>query len=408
VYYAGIEQEQLPSELPSLGDRYEVAQPAPKRPASFRFLRAYFLVANCTVYAFLDPKLQPLQRLRDAWFAYYFVKGWEVVARSRETMKHDFLTSNQRDCIYLNAHSLLLYIWWLASDAVVREHVPFTPHLLGEQQCESLVRLLRAMIGDTNFTLVEELRRISLSARSAAISARRMDDFCDPLHRKHPVYELLHRPVEYLPAIVTRESISAAIAQARQDAVQELAAVGITVSQPSELTPAAAPLANEEDEADDADNADSAAEDDEEDVRIAHEQLRGDEEDDDDDDDDNNGGDGLVHDSAAGSVAADAVGENDAAAAAAAAAGIPDSAVAERIEIQPMGLAPLDLYSERSDELVPRKNASTLLDASGTPLNKKTACAYVSNHNKLSSDRRLKFRGDKTSQSKQKSNTTSE
>jgi hypothetical protein len=115
---------------------------------------------------------------------YYVTKGWEAYARKRKDMSDDFLTVNQRDCVYLNAHSLLLlYIWWLADNEQFRQHVPFAPHLLGSQQCESMFRHVRAFASDTNFGMLELLRRLSASCDLWLTQARRQNDFRWAAHR---------------------------------------------------------------------------------------------------------------------------------------------------------------------------------------------------------------------------------
>jgi hypothetical protein len=130
----GLDQQPLSEER----EKVEAAKRDKQRPATARHLLLFFRIVHSAVWAFLSPELEPLMRLELSWYAYYVTKGWEAYARKRKNMSDDFLTVNQRDCVYLNAHSLLLYTWWLADNEQVRQHVPFAPHLLGSQQCESM------------------------------------------------------------------------------------------------------------------------------------------------------------------------------------------------------------------------------------------------------------------------------
>ncbi len=89
--------------------------------ASHFHLRMFAQLSRRAVYAFLDEQLASLERLHHAWYASYFVEGWEADARIKRNLKDKCLTSNQRHCIYLNAKSLLLYMHWLISYPVLRE-----------------------------------------------------------------------------------------------------------------------------------------------------------------------------------------------------------------------------------------------------------------------------------------------
>ncbi len=115
--------------------------------ASHFHLRMFLQLARRAVYAFLDEQLAPLERLHHAWYASYFVEGWEADARLKRNLKDECLTSNQRHCIHLNAKSLLLYMHWLISYPVLRECIPFAPHAWGKQQCEQLYRTMHAALG---------------------------------------------------------------------------------------------------------------------------------------------------------------------------------------------------------------------------------------------------------------------
>jgi len=302
-------------------------------------------------------------RLGAAWYAYYVTKGWEAYARKRKNMTDDFLTVNQRDCIYVNAHSLLLYMWWLADNDQLRQHVPFAPHLLGSQQCESMFRLVRAFAGDTNFTVVELLRRLSEACNFWLTQARRRDDFRWAAHRKHPVFQSMHRPPEFLPAEVNQISIDATLANSRSAAIDDLKLVGIEVLQEPQPQPMLAP------ELDDAE-LDAVLED-RLDVLISRRHIV---EDSDDDD--------SVADEERESEMNLSVYDLPDAAAAVAALFPPQPAAAAADPLQ-------QWLSERSDTIVRLKTSSLLADGF---THKQTACADVSGHIKVSSDRRIRVR----------------
>jgi len=141
-------------------------------------------MAHCAVLAFLDPNLDPLQRVYSAWYARYFAEGWRMDCAAAKDIKSNFLTANQYACILLNAESLLLYLVWMLSDEEFR-HLPFAPHALSSQQGEEFFRGLRAMFDDRNFTVEACLQRATYAQLDSIVQSRCKEDFVFPKHRKH-------------------------------------------------------------------------------------------------------------------------------------------------------------------------------------------------------------------------------
>lgn len=320
-------------------------------------------LARCAVYAFLEP-LPVLQRLHDAFYASYFVTGWEMDSRSRFELRNEFITANQRDCIHLNAKSLLLYLWWIVSQPVLRKHAPFAAHGFGEQQCEQIYRIIRDSSGaDTNFTLFDMQYRLGRAQLAEMIRLRRKNDFFWPQHRKHPALEKLSRAAEMLPDSLSAADLQRTVEEARRDALADLELIGIKVAQLQVPQPAASD--NSED-----DNILAASEEDIwlDGILVSTRDALANDHDDDDGEveaceadetnlepDDNNS---LAHDSAN----------------------------------RPAADSQREPFASRPDQIVPCRTSPTLRDLSGSVIHKQKAAAYVSRHQKLSNDRRQRYR----------------
>jgi hypothetical protein len=185
-------------------------------------------MAHRAVLAFLDPDLDPLQRVYSAWYARYFAEGWRMDCAAEKDIKSNFLTANQYACILLNAESLLLYLVWMLSDEEFR-HLPFAPHALSSQQGEEFFRALRAMFDDPNFTVEACLQRATYAQLDSIIRSRRKDDFVFPKHRKHTHMDRVRHPAKMLTRISEKEIATTLIA-ARDDAVRDLRALGVTIN----------------------------------------------------------------------------------------------------------------------------------------------------------------------------------
>jgi hypothetical protein len=188
-------------------------------------------MARRAVFAFLDPKLDPCERLYFAWYALYFAEGWQLDCSEEEDLTKSFLSSNQFACIRLNAESLLLLLLWYLSCDEFRS-LPFAHHACASQQAEEFFRGLRAMFHDPNFTISGCLWRTSYVQAEAMIQRRRADEFVFPRHHKHSHMDRVRHPAITLPSI--RElDISNTLTRARDDAVRDLQALVVRLTAPS-------------------------------------------------------------------------------------------------------------------------------------------------------------------------------
>ena len=341
----------------------------------------YLELCRSAVYAFLDDSLEPLDRLYHAWFASYFVSGWEHDSRRHFELRNECLTPNQRDCIHMNAKSLLLYMWWIVSQPGLCKVIPFAPHLWGEQECEVLYRTTRdARHGDTNFSLFDFLHLVGKAMLSASIRMRRADDFSWPRHRKHRAFEKLHRAVRFLPVDLTLQHLMDTLHRARRDALEALRSCGVdcswTAAPPCPPPPPAPPSPAEgsEDTSDDSDES-NESDDDPDDAwldaghinlrevcSVTHSGDSNNSDSDSDGDEDN----------------ADLTDDDDSEA---------DSPPANSNNLR-------EPFSARPDTIVKAPSSAMLRDQSGAELHKQRACAYVSRHTKLPNSR-ARFRAPK-------------
>lgn len=95
------------------------------------------------VFAFIDPKMKPLDRIDDVWYSLFMVRLWREYILSHPTysFKDNFLTANSYSCLELGAHFLVNVILHLK-----RTNQPhlFVPGNFDSQPCESFFRQLRS------------------------------------------------------------------------------------------------------------------------------------------------------------------------------------------------------------------------------------------------------------------------
>lgn len=167
--------------------------------------RAFLRVARSAVFAFLDPALEPLERLRQAWYAAYFVKGWRQHLETKKKLAH-FLTPNVYECICLNAESLLLFMHFLMQNPALRA-LPFAPWILGSQQNERLFRDVRQCGTYENFTLSEFLRRVTLQQMHQRTVCERAGVFSWPAHKKQQTVDQSHRVAPPIPPTLSEDDL---------------------------------------------------------------------------------------------------------------------------------------------------------------------------------------------------------
>lgn len=121
----------------------------------------YITICKYVTTSFLDPQMEPIERIYRMWYVVYLLRIWR---RYIESSKHynlsdNFLTTNCYTCIELNAIELIRLI--IASS----EHPElFLPNLFDSQPCERTFRQMRSMgtvnFTKINFTLMELLHMI--------------------------------------------------------------------------------------------------------------------------------------------------------------------------------------------------------------------------------------------------------
>ncbi|KAK3917225.1 Protein FAM218A [Frankliniella fusca] len=135
-------------------------------------------MANAVTEAFLDRKLEPLDRIEMLWKATFFYRGWRQWVSSHPfyTLKDNFLTSNTYLCIEINAHALLILVRYYRDHSGEPDVGEFCPWLWSSQGCESLFRAVRSMTTTfctvMNFTVREFLQKVSRATLEEDIKNR--------------------------------------------------------------------------------------------------------------------------------------------------------------------------------------------------------------------------------------------
>lgn len=188
-------------------------------PPRAQELAAFLHLGREAVFAFLGNG-SPLERLYRAWFARYFADGWRAwLEQEGFTISKNFLSTNQYECIKLNAESLLLFYHWLCSDPKLRSSVPASVFGVGSQQNENTFRTTR-YCSDPNFGVEEFLRRLTMAQEFSLVAHRQAGIFQFAKHHKHTSSDHIRRPPEYLDDSYTehsaRECLSSALAAANK------------------------------------------------------------------------------------------------------------------------------------------------------------------------------------------------
>ena len=125
--------------------------------------KIYLEVVSSIIGSFLNKELKPLDRIKEAWFALFFVRYWRqwILSHKDYTLERNFISLNSYICIELNAHALLILLLILR-DTYTSEC--FFPWLLGSQPCERAFRAARSMSPTfstvINFTVLGLIRRL--------------------------------------------------------------------------------------------------------------------------------------------------------------------------------------------------------------------------------------------------------
>lgn len=164
----------------------------------------YLKIAKAITQAFVNEKLEPLERVYMLWHSVYFLRAWRkcilsgssVGGSSKYVVDDNFISQNAFICIEINAYGLLHLICKFRNAG---QPELFLPGLFSSQPCESTFRQFRLMTTANwtkiNFTLHEVLHLIGRIEMQNDIGYFKLADVVS-LPRlqkqtaKHKLYEL--------------------------------------------------------------------------------------------------------------------------------------------------------------------------------------------------------------------------
>ena len=129
-----------------------------------------------TTSSYLDPLLEPEERLFRSWRALFFFRIWRAwLIEEGHSLNENFITSNTYACIELNAHALIKAARKLREAG--RPEL-FVPHFFSSQTVEKFFRALRSLtsmsVTKVNFNirqLLQRVRKIDLQMHIASALA---------------------------------------------------------------------------------------------------------------------------------------------------------------------------------------------------------------------------------------------
>ena len=70
--------------------------------------KAFIILIQCVIDAYLDKELDPLSRIEKMWYVIYFVRYWRkwILKQPHYTLQKNFITQNAYMCLELNAQIL--------------------------------------------------------------------------------------------------------------------------------------------------------------------------------------------------------------------------------------------------------------------------------------------------------------
>ncbi|KAK3919968.1 Phosphoserine aminotransferase [Frankliniella fusca] len=113
--------------------------------------------------AFLDPQMQPLERIMLFWKWTFFLRFLRKFIENHDgySLLHNFITANAYTCIEINAHGLIQIIRNLRD---LEQHELFLPWLFSSQPCEESFRRFRSQTSTystvVNFSILELTHRV--------------------------------------------------------------------------------------------------------------------------------------------------------------------------------------------------------------------------------------------------------
>jgi len=150
----------------------------------------------------------------------------------------------------MNAESLLLFVTLLIRHPALGAVMQFAPWILGTQAAENWFRQMREFT-DVNFSVEGFLKRCSFALVHEMIRLESSEYFRWHLHDKHTHSNIIRTPGRLFASYgVTEDAIQVELLEARRDAILCLSSFGITVTQSQSIVspPGGAPLKGDEEE----------------------------------------------------------------------------------------------------------------------------------------------------------------
>lgn len=116
----------------------------------------YLKLMNFVTSSFLDTKLNPRERVYQIWYTNFALRLWSswLTCDTTYSLRNSFVTLNIRDCVEINAHSLVLTILKLRSLKI--PHL-FLPGKMTSQSYKSFFLTMRSSLStistQTHFTM---------------------------------------------------------------------------------------------------------------------------------------------------------------------------------------------------------------------------------------------------------------
>lgn len=112
----------------------------------------YLKLCRLITSSFIEPKLAPIERIYNIWYAVFFFRCWKkyIIASDDQSLNANFISNNSYTCVEINAHNLIEIVRKLRSTG---EENLFLTTLFASQPCENIFRMMRSM-GTINYTKI--------------------------------------------------------------------------------------------------------------------------------------------------------------------------------------------------------------------------------------------------------------
>lgn len=112
----------------------------------------YLKLCRLITSSFIEPKLAPIERIYNIWYAVFFFRCWKkyIIASDDQSLNANFISNNSYTCVEINAHNIIEIVRKLRSTG---EENLFLTTLFASQPCENIFRMMRSM-GTINYTKI--------------------------------------------------------------------------------------------------------------------------------------------------------------------------------------------------------------------------------------------------------------